>query len=310
MGLTVPLFETGGMIQMSGTSTIDWDEARSTSRFPGAKRVIEFAVDEVVELPSGSLPVRWSEQNKQALQLQVAEKIQESVDVTSFYLAPVPGDTPALPSFQPGQHLPITIGMGASGVVDRTYSLSANSTLQEYYRISVKRDPFGIGSTFLHDSLQVGDLLTVQKPAGDFFYDDSSTRTLVLLSSGIGVTPILSMLYKFVEGLGGSSQQAYWIHSATDGKHHPFQKEVERLGILAKGRLKAHITYTKPRKNDSGYDSTIRINAEVVKNIVPDLQNADIYLCGPTSFVADLINGLETTGGVLPSHIHFEDFST
>jgi len=310
MGLAVPIFETGGMLQMSGTSIVRWDGAEAKRRFPGALRFVEFTIDEVVQLPPGSLPIRWSEQKKNQLQLQVAEKAPESLDVMSFYLGPVPGDAPTLPSFQPGQHLPITIDLGGGEVVDRTYSLSANSTKsRDYYRISVKRDPFGRVSRYLHDTVQAGDIITVEKPSGDFVYDDSSDRPLLLLSSGIGVTPILPMLYKFVENLSTSSKTAYWIYTTSDGKHHPFRGEVERLRSLAKDRLKMRVIYTKPRTDDSSYHSAGRITARDIANIVPDLANADVYMCGSAAFVSDLSDGLEASG-VHPSNLHFEDFSS
>ena len=155
-----------------------------------------------------------------------------------------------------------------------------------------------------------GDLLTVQKPAGDFVYDPTSTRTLVLLSSGIGVTPLLSMLYKFVDHLNESNNVAYWIHSATDGSHHPFQEEIQQLSKLAKHRLKLHITYTKHRPKDSGYDSTTRVDAKLVSSIVPKVQNADVFMCGTAGFIADLTHGLENEIGVPAGQIHHEDFSS
>jgi ferredoxin-NADP reductase/predicted pyridoxine 5'-phosphate oxidase superfamily flavin-nucleotide-binding protein len=308
MGITIPLYETGGMIQLTGTAIVDWDEEAAGAKFLGAKRVIQFTIDEVVELPAGSLPIRWASDDKARVQVQVAEKIYESENVASFYLAPLQGDAPSLPAFEPGQHLPIALPTSPNEVIVRTYSLSASNSNNEYYRISVKKEPFGLASRFLHDQVQVGDVLTIQKPAGHFAYDQSSERTtLVLLSSGIGVTPVLSMLHKFVEDSTSSKKKAFWIHGARDGKHHPFQSEVETLKKLAGDRLQTHIAYSKPSEKDSSYDYEGRITVELLHDLVSDLGNADIYMCGPAGFMADMEIGFELLG-VDSKQIHFESF--
>lgn len=308
MGITIPLYETGGMIQLTGTAIVDWDEEAAAAKFIGAKRVIEFTIDEVVELPAGSMPIRWTSENNR-IQVQVAEKIYESEDVASFYLSPIQGDAPSLPSFEPGQHLPIELPTSPNEAIVRTYSLSASSINNEYYRISVKKHSFGLASRFLHDQVQVGDVLTIQKPAGHFTYDHSSERTtLVLLSSGIGITPVLSMLHNFVEDSKSSNKKkAFWIHGARDGKHHPFQSEVETLKKLAGDRLETQIAYSKPNKMDSGYDSEGRITVEILHDLVKDLSNADMYMCGSLGFMADMESGLESLG-VDSKQIHFESF--
>eukprot|EP00978_Attheya_sp_CCMP212_P017873 scaffold48141_cov49-Attheya_sp.AAC.1 len=307
MGITIPLFEHGGMIQLSGRAVVDWDAA-AAAKFLGAERVIEFTIDEIVELPPGSLPIQWASKDKDQLQVQVVEKVRESQDVTSFYLSAVPGDAPSLPLFLPGQHLPITLSTGNSEVVARTYSLSSsNLTSDEYYRISVKRHPFGLASRYLHDEVHAGDVLSIQKPAGDFVYDQGSDRTLVLLSAGIGITPMLSMLHKFVEQVPASTKQAYWIHSAHDAKHHPFRDEVAGLQKIAGGRLRSHVAFTKPSVGDTGNDSVGRITIDLLKDFVVDLKNADVYMCGTDSFMANIGSSLESEG-VDPNHIHFESF--
>jgi ferredoxin-NADP reductase/predicted pyridoxine 5'-phosphate oxidase superfamily flavin-nucleotide-binding protein len=305
MGITIPLFEYGGMIQLSGRAVVDWDAA-AAAKFHGAKRIIEFTIDEIVELPPGSLPIQWASRDKDQLQVQVVEKVCESQDVTSFYLSAVSGDSPSLPLFLPGQHLPITLSTGNSEVVARTYSLSSSAS-GEYYRISVKRDPFGLASRYLHDEVHAGDVLSIQKPAGDFVYDQGSDRTLVLLSAGIGITPMLSMLHKFVEQVPASTKQAYWIHSARDAEHNPFRDEVAGLQKIAGDRLHSHVAFTKPRKGDTGHDSVGRIKTDLLKEFVVDLKNADVYMCGTDSFMANMGSSLEGEG-IDPNHIYFESF--
>jgi ferredoxin-NADP reductase len=218
----------------------------------------------------------------------------------------VPGDSPSLPLFLPGQHLPITLSTGKCEVVARTYSLSSSAS-DEYYRISVKRDPFGLASRYLHDEVHAGDVLSIQKPAGDFVYDQGSDRTLVLLSAGIGITPMLSMLHKFVEQVPASTKQAYWIHSARDAEHNPFRDEVACLQKIAGDRLHSHVAFTKPRKGDTGHDSVGRIKTDLLKEFVVDLKNADVYMCGTDSFMANMGSSLEGEG-IDPNHIYFESF--
>ena len=307
MGLAIPQFETGAMLQLTGRTKLHLDEEEAALMYPGAKHVIEFTVEQVVELPEGSLPVRWSQQDtrQNERKLQVVHKVKESDDVTSFHLEAVPGDDPELWSYQPGQHLPILLDMDDGTTLMRTYSLSSGPDRGDY-RISVKREPFGKASSFLHDNVQVGDQIQVSRPAGDFILRQGSERTLVLISAGIGVTPILSMLHAFVQSQG--KQKAVWVHGARDGKYHPFQGEIKGLARLAGDSLKQHIVYSRPREEDKGYyDTNGHVNAELVKSLVPDLHKADFFMCGTAAFMADVEDGLLKLG-VESKFIQYETF--
>jgi uncharacterized protein len=319
MGVSIPLYESGGMIQLSGHADIDWDETAADAAFPGAKRVIVLTIDEVVELPPGSLPLRWSTDDSKQFQLQVGEKIQESADVTSFHFYPIAGEAPTLPGFQPGQYLPISLQVGPDQSIVRTYSLSGSNSNKQYYRISVKRDPFGIGSRFLHDHVHVGDIVNVQVPAGEFVYqpepeaEAGSNRTIVLLSTGIGATPVLSMLHSFVETLDSTSaKKALWIHGARNGKHHPFKSEVNDLKERAgEERLETHVVYSQPLESDenSNNDFTVgRIDLGKVIQMIPNMGNADFYMCGTGAFMADIETQLMQRYGVMENRIHQETF--
>jgi uncharacterized protein len=320
MGVSIPLYESGGMIQLSGHADIDWDETAADIAFPGAKRIIVLTIDEVVELPPGSLPIRWSTDDSKQFQLQVGEKIRESADVTSFHFYPIEGDAPTLPVFQPGQYLPISLQVGPDQSIVRTYSLSGSNSNKQYYRISVKRDPFGIGSRFLHDHVHVGDIVNVQVPAGEFVYQPEpeaeagiSNRTIVLLSTGIGATPVLSMLHSFVETLDSTSaKKALWIHGARNGKHHPFKAEVNNLKKRAgEERLETHVVYSQPLESDdkSRNDFTVgRIDLGKVIQMIPDVDNADFYMCGTGAFMADMETQLMEKYGVKENRIHQETF--
>jgi ferredoxin-NADP reductase/predicted pyridoxine 5'-phosphate oxidase superfamily flavin-nucleotide-binding protein len=300
MGITIPLYGSGGVIQLSGTASVIWDEEDDViSKYPGAQRLIEFNVLEVVDLPPGSLPIRWNSGND-GLKLQVSHKEEESNDVTSFYLSAVGvgGEDSRLPPYKPGQHLSITLPADRGRNIVRSYSLSSYDSKQTHYRISVKRDPFGLGSKFLHDNMQVGDIVGVEKPSGDFVYNPSSASgKVVFMSAGIGVTPTLSMLHSFIEN-SMPTQKAVWIHSARNGKYHPFQDEIEKLALLAKARLRIIVTYTRPTADDSsGFNFTGRIDRDVLAAAIePGEKDIDVYMCGPNSFVSEMSIELENTG--------------
>lgn len=319
MGISVPLYESGGMIQMTGTAHVHWeDDAQvgaaevSVSDFPGALRWIEFFIDEIVELPAGSFPVRWDSGNRE-MQLQVFRKVKETDDVTSFYIAPIHGDSPIV-SHKPGQHLTFNLPVTKESSISRSYSVSNYGQNQDYYRISVRRDPLGLGSRFLHDSVEVGDMLNVQKPAGDFSYQPSCSEcseSVLFLSAGIGVTPILSMLQAFVErAVPDGQKEAIWVHTARDGRHHAFKDEVDELVKTAEGKVRSYVSYTKPGPNDIGnHDLTGRVDKDVLSKIISKLnaQTLKVFMCGPSSFIGTMEDILQDTGVPL-TNIQYETF--
>jgi uncharacterized protein len=339
MGLTVPLYTTGGMIQMTGTTIVHWtstetdqDEKYKLEDFPGAQRWLEFVVDEVNELPAGSLPIRWDSGDDNQLQLQVYDKIDETNDVTSFYLAPVNGESPVLPDYKAGQHLTLTIRMKNGGSLSRSYSLSSYTTRKDHYRISVRRDPFGTVSRFLHDDIENGDILNVQRPAGDFLFDptsvwkttttthhdDTTDKRILFLSAGIGVTPILSMLHSYVDHNSQRRPKAIWVHSARDGAHHPFQDEVKDLCRRSGGDVTTTTVYTRPNDDDTDkgrYDISGRLDGMTLQKILVDadvamdsqLTKFSVYICGPAGFVASMQTSLNNLG-IPEANIEFETF--
>lgn len=305
VGISVPLFETGGMIQMSGRASIDDDLEHINEIYPGALRLVVFAIDEVVTIVDGSLPITWSADDNEedkVRKVRVVNKIKESDEVTSFYLRPVDG---ALWDFKPGQHLPVILNIGDGKILMRSYSLSYVPSLTEY-RISVKRERLGQASRFLHDKVHVGDVIGIQKPAGDFVLDESSDRTIVLLSAGVGVTPVLSMLHQSAKLQ--TQRRVVWIHGTRNGDHHAFSGEVMGLERATIGRTSSHIVYSRPLEKDADrYDSVGRITPDLVATIIRDLSSADFYICGPAAFTADLEHGLQQFG-VEGRRINYETF--
>jgi ferredoxin-NADP reductase/MOSC domain-containing protein YiiM/ferredoxin len=235
--------------------------------------------------------------------LAVAEIDRESADVISFSMRHPDGQT--LPPALPGQYLVLRIPRTGGGPpLYRSYSLSgAPST--ERYRISVKIEPNGAGGTYLHEQVRVGDSIDVSFPRGTFTLE-SGERPVVLLSAGIGATPVLAMLHALA--VARSTRQILWLHAARDGQHHPFATEVRGLlPALAHGR--SYVCYSRPDARDKvgeDFDAAGRLSRSVFEEIGIS-READVYLCGPGRFMADMQAVLAAF--VPPQRIHVEIFN-
>jgi ferredoxin-NADP reductase/MOSC domain-containing protein YiiM/ferredoxin len=236
--------------------------------------------------------------------LEVTSIDRESADVLSFSLQRADGNRLAMAL--PGQYVVVRLQPGAGGpAFFRSYSLSG-SLSTERYRISVKIEPNGAAGTYLSEHIRVGDRLDVSSPRGSFVLE-ARERPIVLLSAGIGATPVLAMLHTLAEAR--SSRQVMWLHTARDGQHHPFANEVRGLmGALTNGH--SYVCYTKPDSNDKTgeeFNATGRFSLPVLNELgLP--RDADIYLCGPTRFMADMKDALEALG-VARERVHIEIFN-
>jgi MOSC domain-containing protein YiiM/ferredoxin-NADP reductase len=172
--------------------------------------------------------------------LRVTAIDQESADVLSLTMQSA-NDQP-LRAAMPGQYVVVRLQPAAGGTpLFRSYSLSGPLST-ERYRISVKIEPNGPAGTYVREHVQVGGVLDVSLPRGSFLLR-SGDRPVVLLSAGIGATPVLSMLYALAAAC--STRQILWLHAARDGEHHPFAAEVRRLMlVLARGR--SYVCYSRP----------------------------------------------------------------
>ena len=128
----------------------------------------------------------------------IDRKLEESSVITSFYL--VPQDGGEISAYQPGQYITLRVKPeGEAYYHNRHYSLSS-APGQPYYRITVKREdelegkPAGVVSTWSHHHAEVGTVLEVTAPAGSFTLDTDSDLPLVLISGGVGLTPMVAML--------------------------------------------------------------------------------------------------------------------
>jgi ferredoxin-NADP reductase/MOSC domain-containing protein YiiM len=229
---------------------------------------------------------------------------QESADVLSLTMRRRDGQP--LPAPLPGQYVVLRLQRTAGGIpLFRSYSLSGSQSTEQY-RISVKIEPQGAAGTYLREQVRVGDVLEVSSPRGSFILQ-SGERPVVLLSAGIGATPVLAMLHALAAA--PSSRQVMWLYGTSDRQHHPFAAEVRRL-LLALTHSRSYVCYSRPDSQDKmavDFDATGHLSRSVFDSvgIPPD---ADVYLCGPTRFMADMKKALATSG-VRSERIHVELFN-
>jgi ferredoxin-NADP reductase/MOSC domain-containing protein YiiM len=254
---------------------------------------------------AGLAPVAAAHPASPGFQSLVVTSIdRESADVLSFVMQCADGHQLAMAL--PGQYVVVRLKPTAGGpTLFRSYSLSGPLST-ERYRISVKIEPEGAAGNQLREYLRVGDRLDVSSPLGSFVLQPGE-RPIVLLSAGIGATPVLAMLH--VLAAARSTRQVMWLHTARDGQHHPFGGEVRRLvSALANGR--SYICYTRPDSSDKtgeDFNATGRFSRSVFDELgLP--RDADVYLCGPTQFMADMKEAL-TALGVAPERIQIEIFN-
>ncbi len=228
----------------------------------------------------------------------------DSADVISVTMQSP--DSQPLPKPLPGQYVVLRLQRSAGGSpLFRSYSLSGSASTG-HYRISVKIEPNGAAGTYLREHVHVGDILDVSSPRGSFILQ-SGDRPVVLLSAGIGATPVLAMLHALAAD--SSTRQILWLHAAHDRQHHAFAAEARGLiGALTHGR--SYICYSRPDSRDKlgeDFDAAGHLSRSVLEKVGIPL-DADVYLCGPVGFMADMKEAL-TTLGVAPERLHVELFN-
>jgi ferredoxin-NADP reductase/MOSC domain-containing protein YiiM len=236
-------------------------------------------------------------------QMRVAQIRTESASVTSFVLAPIDGQP--LPLFKAGQFVVLRLHLDQNKPpVFRSYSLS-DLPETDHFRISVKSELNGIGSSFLCNRTHEGDLLEVSAPRGSFTLRPSESP-VVLLSAGVGATPVMSMLHALAAE--SSQREIWWIYGARNRAHHPFAEESRSLlKQLSHGR--GYIVYSRPAATDrvaADFDAPGRIDTALLERIGVS-QSSDFYLCGPSSFLQNMRDGLGNWG-VPAGNVHTEIF--
>ncbi len=236
--------------------------------------------------------------------LEVVEIAQESADVQSFTMRSL--DAAPLPTAMPGQYVVVRLQCDAGGSpLFRSYSLSG-PTSTERYRISVKVEPNGAAGNYLRKHVGVGDTIDVSAPRGSFILQPGE-QPVVLMSAGIGATPLLAMLHTLAAA--HSTRRVLWLHAARDGEHHPFAGEVRNL-MLALPHGRSFVCYSRPGLRDRkgiDFDATGHLSRSVFDQVgVPPEANA--HLCGPARFMADMRETLVMLG-MAAERIHVEIFN-
>ena len=222
--------------------------------------------------------------------LRVRDTVVESATITSILFDP-PAAT-ALPAARPGQYLTLRVADAGTPAPARSYSLSSAPGAAGY-RISVKREPNGLVSRYLHSAIRPGSVVEVAAPRGDFVLQDGANPVL-LVSAGVGVTPVLAMLH----ALAGrhSGRQVWWLHAARRPGEHAFRAEAhDLLGTL--DRTHEHVFYTAATPVELAHTGAHRgrLDATALAGLGLPV-DATAYVCGPAAFMADIRAGLAALG--------------
>lgn len=231
-----------------------------------------------------------------AREFRLAHREDESEEITSFYLTPTDGG--ALLDFTPGQYIGLRLVLDGEEL-RRNYSLSAPAD-GKHYRISVKREEGGKVSRWLHDSFGPGDRLELFPPAGDFTLS-ASERPLVLISAGVGITPLLPML----ETAKDSGRAIHFIQYARHAGVSAFGKRLRALAA-EHPHISYRVCYSEPREADQA-DAVGLPCREHLAEWLPEDRNADVYFLGPKPFMATLKRELRELG-VPESQCRYEFF--
>jgi ferredoxin-NADP reductase len=228
--------------------------------------------------------------------------VRESSNVISLLLDPT--DAQPIARTLPGQFVVLRLEPASAPALMRSYSLSGEPDAS-YYRVSVKREANGAASSYVDEELQVGDIVHASAARGSFTLRPGDTP-VVLLSAGIGVTPVLAMLHSLAAE--ASTREIWWLYGTRNSREHPFAGETRGL-LKALAHHHSHICYSSPDPGDRpnvDFDTSGRMNTRVLQEL--DLpRDGDFYICGPSTFMSDLTAGLAALG-VPRDRIHTETF--
>ncbi len=236
---------------------------------------------------------------RNARAFKVIDKVVESELVKSFIFAPV--DQQGVINYSPGQYLGIEVTPVDSEYKEiRQYSLSAQPN-GETYRISVKRETNGAPgkvSNYLHDGINIGDEVNLYAPAGDFFFVNRK-KPVVLISAGVGITPMQAMLETLAEQ--GYQEDVHYLHACESSKQHSFAPRTTE--IINKNDWQQHIWY----QNEEQIQPHVSQGVMDFTELTLPIQEGDFYLCGPIGFMQFAKNKL-LISGVTETRIHYEVF--
>ncbi|MFT6558934.1 pyridoxamine 5'-phosphate oxidase family protein [Sneathiella sp.] len=316
-GLLFVDFQTGDMVQLTGTVEVRWDN-EGFEHFQGAERGWVFTLEKGIIL-KGVLPVRWSGgvaslnsnltgtwQDAASVERLSARKnewrdykilqcVDESSVIRSFYLSPQDGE--AVPHFNAGQFLPVKVPVEEGQPLIRTYTVSS-SPLDKVIRISVKKEQGA--SRYMHNNLQPGDTLAVRMPRGSFSLDTSERKPAILLSAGVGITPMVSMMRAALQD--GFRTRALrpvtLIHSSRNSRERGFFDEIQDLVKSADGSLQyVSLLQEVTAQEEPGihYHEQGYITQELLQDVLPG-EGAEFFLCGPDRFMQSVYDLLVQMG--------------
>lgn len=228
----------------------------------------------------------------------------ESTTIKSFYLKRA--DNAPLEDYFPGQFISVRVKPnGIDNEHIRNYTLS-DSPKKNYFRLTIKRESNGIVSKHFHDVIKTGDVIGLSKPTGNFYLSINNSKPTVLLSGGVGITPMLSMLEYITEN--EPDKKVFFLHSSTNKDVQPMLSRLKELGLKNRN-LFLSIHHTKP-KNDEvpriDYDYTGLITKEYLERILPNAE-PDFYICGPVNFMETMFKYLLELG-INEESINYEFF--
>jgi len=230
------------------------------------------AAEEAVYSANENRPGGWRGPRK----FRVVKKQTESAVITSFYFKPQDGAE--IMDFLPGQYLTILLEIDGEQL-RRNYSLSC-APGEGHYRISVKREPNGLASNFLHDKIHEGDVVELLPPCGEFVLD-SAHRPLVLLTGGVGITPAISML----KAAAPTGRPIEFVHAAQNGNVHAFRDEVAALAEVHPNVRTCYV-YSDPQSHDDGHHEEGFVSRELLQSRLAANEGADLYFVGPRPFMS------------------------
>lgn len=326
-GLLFVNFASGDVLQLTGRTQLIL-ESPVIAAFEGAERLWTFEAQQAV-LRRGAVSLRWDfqelaptslmtgswpeaqrrldqlEQRQQWHPWRVWRRERESRDILSLYLRPL-DDAPVL--FSPGQHVPVRLQTEGAQPLTRTYSVSSAPS-DGFIRISIKAQ--GPASRFLHEGVQVGDILQARPPLGSFTLKTGTGRPVVLLGAGVGITPLISMVRELANQIeqGRWNQPVYLFQSARTLDDLAFGHEIK--GLMQRARDHLHVVRALSDPGDSAvagrdYEIAGRLGFKQVRARLP-LDDYDFYVCGPAAFIQDMYDGLRDVN-VPDGRIHAETF--
>ena len=243
---------------------------------------ILIGAEEKIYADTAAAPGGW----RGARAFRVARKVAESNEITSFYLEPQDGL--ALTDFVPGQYIGLRLVVNGQEI-RRNYSLSAAANGVDY-RISVKREPGGVASGFLHDQVQEGDLLDIFPPAGDFVLAEGD-KPLVLISGGVGITPTLAMLDAALK----SQRPVHFIHFARNRSVHAFRAAIEARNARH-SQLQRFYVYDEHGNDVEAPHAIGLLSNSALADCLPASRDVDAYFLGPKPFMRRIKKQLHELG--------------